>query len=66
LNCFEARDFIVITKHGKVAGRIIPEKKYLEGKMAKLVQQVVLHWGGRKLSPWKTDAFNNDPELVSN
>jgi len=56
---------IRITKHGKVIGRIIPERKILEERMVDLVKQGVIHWGGKPLTLWNPIARNIGPALLS-
>lgn len=65
LKCVEDGEVIKISRHGKVIARLIPEKVFLEGKMAELVKRGVLHWGGKTLSAWNPSAVNNGPELIS-
>jgi prevent-host-death family protein len=65
LKLVEEGNVIRINRHGKVIGRILPEKKYLEYKMAELVKRGVIHWGGKPLTPWKPVVVNNGPILVS-
>jgi len=61
----EDGEIITITKHGKTIGRIVPENTTLKERMGALVQSGLLHWGGKKLSPWNPVAVNKGPGLVS-
>ncbi len=65
LNLVEDGNVIRITRRGKVIGRILPENKYLEDKMAELVKKGVIHWGGKTLTPWNPVTVNDSPHLVS-
>lgn len=47
IKCVEDGEVIKISGHGKVIARMIPEKVFLEEKMAELVRRGVLHWGGK-------------------
>lgn len=61
----EKGEVITVTKRGKVIGRIVPENTSLENRSAELVKSGVLHWGGKKLSPWKPVAVNKSPETIA-
>ena len=65
LKCVEDGEVIMISRHRKLIDSMIPEKVFLEGKMAELVRRGVLHWGGKTLSSWKPHVVNNGPELIS-
>lgn len=47
----EAGETVLITKHGKPIGRIVPETKPIEEKLSSLNQAGLVAWNGEKLSP---------------
>ena len=61
----EQGEIITVTKRGKTIGRIVPENISLEKRAVELVKSGILHWGGKKLSPWKPVAVNKSPDLIS-
>lgn len=65
LDLVEEGNVIVIIRRGNVIGRILPESKYLERKMAELSKKGLIHWGGKPLTPWNPVTVNNSPHLVS-
>ena len=61
----ERGEVITVTKHGKTIGQIVPVNTNLEKRSEELVKSGVLHWGGKKLSPWKPVAVNKSPGPIS-
>lgn len=61
----EEGETIVITRHGKTIGRIVPEYTSLDIKIEDLLKSGFLHWGGKVLSAWDPIAVNKGQVLVS-
>ncbi len=65
LGLVECGETVILIRRSKVIGRIIPEKKYIEDRMADLMKSGVGSWGGKPLSPWEPVAVNKGPVLAS-
>lgn len=65
LSRVEQGEIITVTKRGKTIGRIVPENISLKARTAELVKSGVLHWGGKKLSPWQPVAVNKSPGTIA-
>ena len=47
----EAGETVLITKHGKPIGRIVPEAQPIEEQLEALSQAGLIAWSGEKLKP---------------
>lgn len=47
----ETGETVMITRHGKPVGRIVPVKETLEARLATLEQAGLLAWNGQQLPP---------------
>jgi prevent-host-death family protein len=56
---------IIITKHGKPVGRILPVEMSLEERVEMLRKAGLVEWSGKKLRNNKPPAINRDDKLAT-
>ena len=58
-------DTIIITRHGKMIGQIVPINPTLEKRLKSLVDSGVAEWDGQKYQPQKSAARNRSRKQLS-
>jgi len=58
-------DTIIITRHGKMIGQIVPIKSALEKRLKSLVDSGVAEWDGQEYQPQKSVARNRSRKQLS-
>jgi prevent-host-death family protein len=61
----KAGETIIITKHGKTIGPIVPVRPTFEERLHGMVAAGQLEWNGEKLKPYQTRAINQRDQLLS-
>ena len=56
---------IIVTKHGKTIGQIIPVKSTIQEKLQAVVDSGLAEWGGKKFQPGQPLAINTGKKQVS-
>ena len=65
LHQVEAGETVVITRHGKAVGRIVPVGVPLEMRLAALEQAGLIAWNGGCLPPFAPVAHTEGPTTVA-
>ena len=56
---------IIITKHGKPIGQIVPVKALLEERLHAMVTAGLAEWNGQELAPYEPVVINRGKRQVS-
>ncbi|MCU0521896.1 MAG: type II toxin-antitoxin system prevent-host-death family antitoxin [Anaerolineae bacterium] len=65
LHQVEAGETVVITRHGKAVGRIVPVRASLEMRLAALEQAGLIAWNGGRLPPLAPVARTEGPTTLA-
>jgi antitoxin (DNA-binding transcriptional repressor) of toxin-antitoxin stability system len=65
LRLVKAGETIIITKHGKSIGKIIPIEPTVEERLRMMVSAGQIEWNGEKLKPYQPVAVNKSDHQLS-